>query len=213
MKKLFRMCRNESGMTIMELMVVFTVLIIVVGAAMSFLTFSQRQFMWIDTDQKIQVILRETLQHMTINIRDAKGVILGSDTNNLVVRLPNMDAVGNIQDYDTITYELDVADSSSMLMELIQTENSQHYGWGTRISQSYDAFKAETTTVWIIVQGLANTDDHSSPPLFTYNETDPLLVDNASAVTTTLQVRKESSPGKFQTQILSTSIRLRNKRD
>jgi len=180
--------------------------------------FSQRHYMWIDSDMKVRQELRESLQHMAINIRDGTKIISGSDTNCLILSIPNIDINGNTyQDSnDTVIYSIDPGDSTRMLMEVRQTPWSTHnrWGWGAKLLTTgvSNALWVETRTMWFVIGKLVNSDDHFNPPLFAYSETPPLLPDNdANCVTVTFRLRYQSTPGKYQLGTLQTLIRLRNK--
>ena len=213
MEKTVLIFRENTGMTKIEVMISLAILTIVVGAAISFLTFSQRQFMWIDTDQKIQADMRAALQHMTINIRDAERFCAGSDTNYFKMRIPNLNDVGSALGYDTFIYKVDPSDTTRLLLELIQTATSKHDGWGKKISETYDAVNQETTSTWLMIDKTSNTYDSSPVALFSYpggTSIFPYNEGNVFSVTVTLQVSRQSVPGKYQTRSLSTSVRSRN---
>jgi Tfp pilus assembly protein PilV len=206
--------KRNTGMTLIETMISVFVLMLVVGAAISFLTFSQKQFLWVDTDQKIQADMRAALENMTINIRDAEVVCVGSDTNSLILRVPNInDLAIKAAEYDTYTYKVDPSDTTRLLLELVQSISSVHNGWGKKQSSVYDAVKQETTTTWLILDKMSNSSDSSPVALFSYADDTIVLPYNYKtiySVTVTLQVSRQSVPGKYHTKSLGTSIRSRN---
>ena len=194
---------NEKGMTILEMMIVITILAVVVGAAITFLIFSNRQYSWIDTNARIQKELRGALQEMTIDIKEARAVCDGSVANKLILSLPNMDTNGAIIDYDTIVYEPSPTDTSNLRMTLTQGTGSSRHGWGKKIQSGNPSY-------WLLTVGLVNSGLIDSPSLFAYNDTPTTEI---SEVTVTLKSRRHASLGKYQEGMLSTNIRLRNKRE
>ena len=199
-------------MTILETMISITILTIVVGAAILFLIFSNRQYSWIDTSARIQKELRGVLQEMTIDIKEADSISISSIPNKLIMQLPTMDINGAIIGHDNIIYEPSPTDTSNLRMTLTTSTGSSRHGWGKKI-------QAGNPSYWSLTVGLVNSGLTDSPPLFKYyttNETSQLVEvspSEATIVAVTLKSKRGSSIGKYQEGMLSTSIRLRNKRE
>ena len=79
---------NQKGMTILEMMIAVTILVIIMGATITFLIFSNRQYSWIDTQGRIQKELRGAIQEMSIDIKESRLICDGSTANKLILSLP-----------------------------------------------------------------------------------------------------------------------------
>jgi|GEM_PF-2293226 len=197
---------NERGMTIVELMIVATILLIILGGAMTFLVFSNRQFSWIETQSKVNQDLRTVIQQMTIDIKEARQV-LTAEPNRMIISLPNMDTYGAIpiNYYDTITYYPETSvNPVELRMKIDKGPGSRRHGWGKRVSQLSDS-----SSIWVLCRELVNHSSENTAPLFTYNSETLSLI---TSCTVTLKVRRHAGLGKYQEGTISTSVRLRNKR-
>jgi len=197
---------DQKGMSLLEMMIVFAVLSIILVGAYTFINFSYRQYSWIDTQSKVNQDLRAVIQEMTIDIKEAKAVLYASP-NTLVMSLPNMDTYGNIPIYwcDTITYFVDTGVNPAKLkMRLVKGTGSRRRGWGDKVSGN------DTNSLWTLCTYIDNHSSEDPRPIFSYNsETTSLITE----CTVTLRIRRHASFGKFQKGIISTSVRLRNKRN
>jgi type II secretory pathway pseudopilin PulG len=191
-------------MSLLETMIAIAILAVILGIAVTFLIFSNRQSSWIDTRARIQKELRGALQEMSIDIKEARQIAGGSAANKLILSLPNMNTqTGAILGYDTIVYEPSPADTTNLRMTLTTGSGSSRHGWGKKI-------QAGNPSYWLLTVGLVNSGLIDTPPLFQYNSAAP---SDAFEITVTLKSRRSSSIGKYQEGTLSTKIRLRNKRE